>query len=167
MRAVVQRVTRGRCTVAGAVTGSIGAGLVILVGVTSSDSDGDAEWLAKKIASLRIFADDDGRMNRDVREVRGAALVIPQFTLYGDARHGRRPDFTLAAPPAEAEPVFESFCRHLAAEDVPVERGRFREHMEIELLNDGPVTLMIDTPRPPGVTGAAPGGAKGGSGGGQ
>jgi len=146
MRAVVQRVTRGRCTVAGEETGAIGVGLVVLVGVSTRDADGDAAWLARKIAGLRVFADDSGRMNRDVRDVRGAALVIPQFTLYGDARHGRRPDFTLAAPPAEAEPLVESFCRVLAAEGVPVEHGRFREHMLVELVNDGPVTLTIDSP---------------------
>jgi D-tyrosyl-tRNA(Tyr) deacylase len=151
MRAVVQRVTRGRCTVADEVTGAIGAGLVVLVGVSASDSDGDAAWLARKVAGLRIFADDQGRMNRDIRDARGAALVIPQFTLYGDARHGRRPDFTRAAAPAEAQPMFESFCRVLAAEGVPVERGRFREHMQIELVNDGPVTLVIETPPPPGA----------------
>ena len=146
MRALVQRVTRARVTVEGEVTGAIGVGLVVLLGATHGDGEADVKWLAAKVAGLRVFADDDGRMNRDVREVNGGVLVVPQFTLYGDARHGRRPEFTAAARPEVAEPLFESFCTALAASGVPVERGVFRAHMAVDLLNEGPVTLMIESP---------------------
>lgn len=146
MRVLVQRVTSGRCTVEGRVSGEIGAGLVALVGAASGDGPDDADWIARKVAGLRIFADDARLMNRDVREAQAKVLAIPQFTLYGDARRGRRPDFTAAARPEVAEPLFERFCTTLAAEGVPVERGVFRAHMMIELVNDGPVTLMIETP---------------------
>ena len=146
MRALVQRVTRASVTVEGAVTGAIGVGLVVLLGATHGDGEADVKWLAAKVASLRVFADDDGKLNRDVREVNGGVLVVPQFTLYGDARHGRRPEFTAAARPEVAEPLFESFCTALAASGVPVERGVFRAHMAVDLLNEGPVTLMIESP---------------------
>ena len=146
MRALVQRVTRASVTVEGAVTGAIGVGLVVLLGATHGDVEADVKWLAAKVASLRVFADDDGKLNRDVREVNGGVLVVPQFTLYGDARHGRRPEFTAAARPEVAEPLFESFCTALAASGVPVERGVFRAHMAVDLLNEGPVTLMIESP---------------------
>lgn len=145
MRALVQRVTRARVTVAGAETGRIEAGLLVLLGATHDDDEARAAWLAAKVAGLRVFADAEGRMNLDVREAGGAALVVPQFTLYGDARRGRRPDFVAAARPERAEPLFERFCAALAAEGVPVERGVFRAHMAVELLNDGPVTLMVET----------------------
>lgn len=148
MRALVQRVSRARCTVAGEVTGEIAGGLLVLLGATHADGEADAAWLARKLAGLRVFGDDAGRMNRDVRESGGAALVIPQFTLYGDARHGRRPDFLRAAAPEHAEPLYERFCTLLAAEGVSVARGRFRVHMEIELVNDGPVTLLLESPTP-------------------
>ena len=146
MRALIQRVTRASCTVDGRVTGAIGAGLVILVGATHADVSADAEWLARKVAGLRVFADDAGHMNRDVSEAGGAALVIPQFTLYGSARRGRRPDFIAAARPEIAEPLVDGFCAALAAAGVRVERGVFRAHMAIDLVNDGPVTLMIESP---------------------
>ena len=146
MRALVQRVAHARCTAEGRVTGAIDRGLLVLLGATHADGQDQALWLAGKLAGLRIFADDEGRMNRDVREAGGAALVVPQFTLYGDARHGRRPEFTAAARPEVAEPLYERFCAALAAEGVRVERGAFRAHMLVELLNDGPVTLMIETP---------------------
>ena len=146
MRALVQRVTRASVTVEGEVTGAIGVGLVVLLGATHGDGEADVKWLAAKVASLRVFADDDGKLNRDVREVNGGVLVVPQFTLYGDARHGRRPEFTAAARPEVAEPLFESFCTALAASGVPVERGVFRAHMAVDLLNEGPVTLMIESP---------------------
>ena len=146
MRALVQRVTRARVTVEGEVTGAIGVGLVVLLGATHGDGEADVKWLAAKVAGLRVFADDDGKLNRDVREVNGGVLVVPQFTLYGDARHGRRPEFTAAARPEVAEPLFESFCTALAASGVPVERGVFRAHMAVDLLNEGPVTLMIESP---------------------
>jgi len=146
VRAIVQRVTRARCRVGDELTGEIGPGLVVLIGSTHGDGEGDALWMAGKIAGLRIFADDEGKMNRDVREVGGAALAISQFTVYADARRGRRPDFVAAAPPEHAEPLYERFCERLEAEGVRVARGRFRTHMQIELENDGPVTLVIDSP---------------------
>ncbi len=146
MRALVQRVTRASVTVEGRVSGSIRTGLLVLLGATHTDGEAEAAWLAAKVAGLRVFADDAGKMNRDVREAGGACLVVPQFTLYGDARHGRRPEFTAAARPEHAEPLVERFCAALAAAGVTVERGVFRAHMEVELLNDGPVTLLIETP---------------------
>jgi D-tyrosyl-tRNA(Tyr) deacylase len=149
MRALVQRVTRARVTVEGRVRGEIGAGLLVLLGATHEDLADDADWTARKVAGLRIFADAEGLMNRDVREAGGGILVVPQFTLYGAARRGRRPDFVEAARPEHAEPLFERFCVTLAAEGVPVARGVFRTHMEVELVNDGPVTLMIESPRGP------------------
>ncbi|HEY3216251.1 MAG TPA: D-aminoacyl-tRNA deacylase [Candidatus Eisenbacteria bacterium] len=151
MRALVQRVTRARVTVDGCVIGEIGAGLLILVGATDTDDAAAADWLARKTAGLRLFADSAGRLNLDLGQVRGGALVVPQFTLYGDARHGRRPDFTRAAPAEQARGLFERFCGTLAAEGVPVERGAFREHMQVELVNDGPVTLCLESPA--GATG--------------
>ncbi len=147
MRALVQRAAGASVTVEGRVTGSIASGLVVLVGATHDDGPIDAEWLAHKVAGLRVFADDAGHMNRDVREVGGGVLVVPQFTLYGDARRGRRPDFVQAARPEQAEPLVERFCAALEAEGVTVERGVFRAHMRVELVNDGPVTLLIESPR--------------------
>ena len=143
MRALVQRVTRARVTVAGQISGEIGGGLLVLLGATHTDGEREVQWLASKVAGLRVFNDDAGKMNRDVREAGGGVLVVPQFTLYGDARHGRRPEFTAAARPEVAEPLFERFCAALTALDVPVARGVFRAHMEVELLNDGPVTIEI------------------------
>ena len=155
MRALVQRVTRASVRVNERVAGSIGHGLVVLLGATHADGPAQVEWLAGKVAGLRIFADEAGLMNRDLREVAGAALVVPQFTLYGDARRGRRPAFTEAARPEQAEPLFEEFCAALAATGVPVERGVFRAHMQVELVNDGPVTLWLETPAgAPGDAGA-------------
>ena len=151
MRALVQRVARAEVRVAGAVTGRIGAGMVVLLGAAAADGARDVEWLAHRIAGLRVFADAEGRMNRDVRESGGAALVVPQFTLYGDARRGQRPDFTAAARPEQAEPLFEAFCVALGNRGVGVERGVFRAHMEVELVNDGPVTLLIESPGGPGA----------------
>ncbi len=145
MRALVQRVRRAEVVVDGRVTGAIAAGLLVLLGATHEDSEADSAWLAAKVAGLRVFADEEGRMNLDVRESAGGALVVPQFTLYGDARRGRRPEFTRAARPEQAEPLFEDFCARLAAEGVPVARGVFRAHMQVELVNDGPVTLMIES----------------------
>ena len=146
MRAIVQRVSRACVRVAGEPRGTIAGGVLVLVGAGHGDGTGEADWLARKIAGLRIFADQAGLMNRDLRAAGGAALVVPQFTLYGDARRGRRPDFTAAARPEHAEPLFERFCLTLAAEGVHVERGVFRAHMEVELVNDGPVTLWLETP---------------------
>jgi D-tyrosyl-tRNA(Tyr) deacylase len=146
VRALVQRVTRASVRVEDRVAGSIGHGLLVLLGATHADGRAQVEWLAGKVAGLRVFADEGGLMNRDLRDVAGAALVVPQFTLYGDARRGRRPAFTEAARPEQAEPLFEEFCVALAAAGVPVQRGVFRAHMEVELVNDGPVTLWLETP---------------------
>lgn len=146
MRALVQRVTRASVTVEGRVTGEIGPGLLVLLGAGHADGGEQAVWLARKLAGLRIFADPQGLMNLDVRQTGGGALVVPQFTLYGETRRGRRPDFTAAAPPGQAEPLFERFCVLLAEQGVPVQRGVFGAHMAVELLNDGPVTLWIETP---------------------
>ncbi len=148
MRALLQRVLRARVTVGGRVSGEIGCGLLVLLGAAQEDLEADADWTARKIAGLRVFADEQGLMNRDVREAGGGVLAVPQFTLYGEARRGRRPDFLRAARPEHAEPLFERFCQALAAERVPVARGVFRAHMEVELVNNGPVTLMIESPRP-------------------
>jgi D-tyrosyl-tRNA(Tyr) deacylase len=146
VRALVQRVARASVTVDGRVTGAIERGLLVLLGATHGDGEREVAWLAGKLAGLRIFADEQGKMNRDVREAGGAALVVPQFTLYADAIHGRRPSFTAAAPPETAEVIYERFCAALAAEGVSVERGVFRAHMQVELVNDGPVTLMLEPP---------------------
>jgi D-tyrosyl-tRNA(Tyr) deacylase len=129
------------------VTGEIAAGLVVLLGASVRDGERDADWTARRVAGLRVFADESQLMNRDVRQIGGGALVIPQFTLYGDVRRGRRPDFVEAARPEQAEPLYERFCSALAAEGVRVERGVFRAHMRIELENDGPVTLLVESPR--------------------
>jgi len=146
VRALVQRVARARVTVEGRVTGEIGRGLLVLLAAAHEDGEREAAWLAQKLAGLRIFADDAGLMNVDVRAAGGAALVVPQFTLYGDARRGRRPDFTRAARPERAQPLLERFCQRLEGEGVRVERGVFGAHMQVELVNDGPVTLMVETP---------------------
>jgi D-tyrosyl-tRNA(Tyr) deacylase len=149
VRALVQRVTRAAVRVGGATSGTIEAGLLVLLGATHGDRPDDADTLAKKIAGLRVFADEQGHMNRDLAAIGGRALVVPQFTLYADARRGRRPDFIAAARPEVAEPLFERFCDTLAGCGVPVARGVFRAHMEVELVNDGPVTLMLETTQEP------------------
>jgi D-tyrosyl-tRNA(Tyr) deacylase len=146
MRALVQRVTRASVTVAGEVRGAIGDGLLVLLGAGRGDGEAEVEWLARKVSGLRIFKDGEQLMNRSLLETGGAALVVPQFTLYGDVRRGRRPEFSRAAKPDIAEPLYEQFCEALAALGVPVQRGVFQAHMEVELLNDGPVTIWLDTP---------------------
>ena len=146
MRALVQRVARSSVSVDGRVHGEIGPGLLVLLGATHTDDETAASWLADKVAGLRVFADGEGKMNRDVREAGGACLVVPQFTLYGDARRGRRPEFTAAARPEQAEPLYDLFCAELARGGVRVARGVFRAHMLVELVNEGPVTLMIESP---------------------
>jgi D-tyrosyl-tRNA(Tyr) deacylase len=151
MRALVQRVARASVTVEAGVSGRIDGGLLVLLGATHTDGAPQADWLAGKVAGLRVFADAQGKMNLDVREAGGAVLVVPQFTLYGDARRGRRPEFTAAAGPGQAEPLVERFCAALSAQGVRVERGAFRAHMQVELVNDGPVTLMIETPAAEGA----------------
>ncbi|MDX1509887.1 MAG: D-aminoacyl-tRNA deacylase [Nitriliruptorales bacterium] len=144
MRALVQRVSQASVRSEGEQTGSIGEGLVALVGVTHADDEATVVRLADKIANLRVFNDDDGRMNRSVLDVGGAVLVVSQFTLYGDARKGRRPSYVDAAPPEQAEPLVERLVAALTERGVAVATGRFQTHMEVELTNDGPVTLMLE-----------------------
>ena len=144
MRAVCQRVSEARVTVDGAVTGEIGAGLVVLVGIEREDGSADARELARKVAQLRIFEDDAGKFARSVVETAGAALVVSQFTLVADTSKGNRPSFSNAAPPDQAEPLYEEFCRALALEGVPVERGMFGARMAVALVNSGPVTIVLD-----------------------
>jgi D-tyrosyl-tRNA(Tyr) deacylase len=145
MRACVQRVASAHVAVDGQVVGQIAHGLVVLLGVARDDTAADAAYLADKIAGLRIFDDPQGKMNRSLRDVGGAALVVSQFTLLGDCRKGRRPSFTEAAPPEDAEPLYEAFCRALQELGVQVAQGRFRAHMEVALVNDGPVTLLLES----------------------
>jgi D-tyrosyl-tRNA(Tyr) deacylase len=147
MRAVLQRVTRAKVTVEGAVTGEVGRGWLVLLGVAPTDGKKEIDWLADKVANLRAFADSDGKMNLAVQDVGGAVLVVSQFTLYGDCLKGRRPGFTAAAPPTIAEPLYEQFVTALKALGVPVATGRFAADMQVELVNDGPVTFVIDTPQ--------------------
>ena len=144
MRAVVQRVTRARVRVGEETVGEIGPGLLVLVGVAGGDGEADAAALADKVAGLRVFADDEGRMNRSVTEAAGSVLVVSQFTLLGDLRRGRRPSFTEAAPFETAETLVDAVTEHLRQAGVPCATGRFRAHMGVELLNDGPVTLVIE-----------------------
>jgi D-tyrosyl-tRNA(Tyr) deacylase len=145
MRAVVQRVSGASVTVADAVVGQIGHGFVVLVGVTHGDGEAEAALLARKIAGLRVFEDEDGKMNLSLGDVGGAVLAVSQFTLYADVRKGRRPSFTDAAPPEQAEPLYQRFCQLLAAEGVAVEQGVFQAHMQVALVNDGPVTIWLDS----------------------
>lgn len=147
MRAVVQRVSRAAVRVDGATVGEIGPGALILLGVGHGDTVDDARYIAEKVAHLRIFEDDDGKMNRSLLDCGGAALVVSQFTLHGDVRKGRRPSFAGAAPPAQAEALYEACCRELAALGVPVQTGQFQAMMDVELVNDGPVTILIDSDR--------------------
>jgi len=145
MKACIQRVRRARVMVGGEVAGQIGTGMVVLLGVAAGDSLSDARTLAAKVASLRIFDDDQGKMNRSLAEVGGAMLVVSQFTLLADCRKGRRPSFTDAAPPELAAQLYQAFVEAVEQAGVPVATGRFRQHMEVELVNDGPVTLVLDS----------------------
>jgi D-tyrosyl-tRNA(Tyr) deacylase len=143
MRAVCQRVSEARVRVAGAVVGEIGQGLCILLGVARGDGKAEAERLAAKVARLRVFADEEGRFDLSLLDVGGSALVVSQFTLLADTAKGNRPSFTGAAPPEEAEPLYERFCAALLALDVPLEQGIFGAKMALELVNDGPVTIVL------------------------
>lgn len=145
MRAVVQRVSQARVRVDGEIVGEVGRGLLVLLGVAKDDSADDARWLADKIVGLRIFADADGKMNQDVAEVGAAVLVVSQFTLYGDCRKGRRPSFVDAAGPELAIPMYEAFINGIKAQGVPVATGRFGAMMQVELVNEGPVTMIVDS----------------------
>ncbi|MCZ2148082.1 MAG: D-tyrosyl-tRNA(Tyr) deacylase [Bryobacterales bacterium] len=147
MRAIVQRVSRASVTVDGEVTGGIAKGLLILLGVGKGDKETDAEYLAEKIAALRIFPDAAGKMNLGVADCGGGLLVVSQFTLFGDCRKGRRPSFDQAAPPEEAKRLYEHFIGVCRAKGLLVETGVFQARMNVELCNDGPVTLLIDSVR--------------------
>lgn len=144
MRTVVQRVSKASVTVDGEAVGQIGRGVVVLVGVTHGDTQEQADWLAQKIAGLRIFEDREGKMNAGLLDIDGAALVISQFTLYADARKGRRPGFSDAALPDVAEPLVDYFAQALRERGVPVESGVFGAHMLVEIHNDGPVTILLE-----------------------
>lgn len=144
MRVVVQRVSRASVTIDGKTVGTIGVGLVVLVGFTSGDDQARIEWMADKIVGLRVFQDDDDKMNCSIVDVGGAVLVVSQFTLYGNVSKGRRPSFVDAARPEEAIPLYETFVAALRERDVPVESGVFGAMMEVDLVNDGPVTLVIE-----------------------
>ncbi len=145
MRACVQRVSRARVTVAGEVCGQIGTGMLVLLGVAEGDTEADAGQLARKIAGLRIFEDDQEKMNLALGDVGGAMLVVSQFTLLGDCRKGRRPSFVAAALPELAERLYQVFVNAVTQQGIEVATGRFRQHMEVELVNDGPVTLLLES----------------------
>lgn len=145
MRAVVQRVTDARVEVAGQTVGEIGAGVLVLLGVARDDAHADADYLAEKIANLRVFDDDQGKMNRSLLESGGAMLAVSQFTLYGDTRKGRRPSFIEAAEPEKANALYEHFVARARALGVKVETGVFQAMMKVSLVNDGPVTIMLDS----------------------
>ena len=145
MRAVIQRVTRASVTVEGRVAGEIGAGLLVLLGVSRTDNPETAAYLAEKIVNLRIFSDEAGKMNLSLLDVGGSALLVSQFTLYGDTRGGRRPSYIQAAPPEQAGLLYEEFVRSIRSLGVPVHTGVFQAHMQVELVNDGPVTILLDS----------------------
>jgi len=145
VRAVVQRVSRAKVTVNGEITGEIGCGLLVLLGVGAADTRGDADYLAEKTVGLRIFEDSGGKMNLSVAEAGGAVLVVSQFTLYGDGRRGKRPSFDAAAPPQPARELYEYFVEKIRAAGLRCETGCFQEMMQVELVNEGPVTILLDS----------------------
>ena len=145
MRAVVQRVSRARVTVGNDLAGEIGSGLLVLLGVSKDDTEADADYLSNKIIGLRVFEDAGGKMNRAVAEAEGSVLVVSQFTLYGDVRHGKRPSFDAAASPEKARSLYEYFVERIRAAGLHCETGRFQEMMQVELVNDGPVTILLDS----------------------
>lgn len=144
MKVVLQRVTQAQVTVDGTVIGAITPGLLLLVGITATDTTAELTWMAQKCLGLRIFPDEAGRMSRSVQDIQGEILVVSQFTLYGDCRKGRRPSFDQAAPPAIAEPLYEQFVAELRASGLTVATGQFGAMMQVELVNDGPVTLILE-----------------------
>lgn len=145
MRAVVQRVSSASVEVDGQVVGQIGTGLVVFLGVHLADTEKDVVYTAEKVSGLRVFPDAEGKMNLSVRDIGGSILAISQFTLFGDVRRGKRPSFVEAAPPDVAIPLYEAFCQRLVAEGIPVERGVFGAMMRVSLVNEGPVTIQIDS----------------------
>jgi D-tyrosyl-tRNA(Tyr) deacylase len=146
MRAVVQRVSKAWVDVDGETVGAVEQGLLVLLGVQTPDTERDADYLAAKVVTLRIFNDAQGKMNRDVQDIQGGVLIVSQFTLYGDTRKGRRPSFVQAAPPEQAEHLYEYFLEAAARHAVPIAHGVFGAHMQVHLVNDGPVTLLLDSP---------------------
>ena len=147
MRAVVQRVSRAQVVIDGEITGQIGLGLLILLGVGRDDTEVDANYLAEKIAGLRVFEDDSGKMNRSLQDVGGGVLAVSQFTLYGDVRRGKRPSFDRASPPEKARQLYEVFVERIRSTGLRCETGRFQEMMKVELVNEGPVTILLDSAR--------------------
>ena len=145
MRAVIQRAERAQVKIDDNVKGAIGRGLVVFVGISADDSTKDLQWLAEKIVHLRIFEDDAGKMNRSITDIKGEMLIISQFTLYGDCRKGRRPGFSNAAPPLIAEPCYRQFVQEVRDKGIQVATGTFQADMQVELVNDGPVTLLLDS----------------------
>lgn len=145
MRAVIQRVSRAKVTVNGQVVGSVGRGLLVFLGVGADDEAADASYLAEKIPFLRIFEDEEGKLNRSLFDLEGEALVVSQFTLYGDCRRGRRPGFSSAAPPDKARRLYECFVARLREKGIKTATGTFQAHMLVELVNDGPVTLLLES----------------------
>jgi D-aminoacyl-tRNA deacylase len=145
MRAIVQRVSRAKVTVGDEITGQIGLGLLVLLGVGREDTESDGNYLAEKIAGLRVFEDDAGKMNRNVAEVGGSVLAVSQFTLYGDVRRGKRPSFDEAAAPEKARELYELFVEQIRSAGLRCETGRFQEMMKVELANEGPVTILLDS----------------------
>ena len=147
MRAVVQRVSRAQVVIDGEIAGQIGLGVLILLGVGHDDTEVDANYLAEKIAGLRVFEDDSGKMNRSVQDVGGSVLAVSQFTLYGDVRRGKRPSFDRASPPEKARQLYEFFVERIRSTGLRCETGRFQERMKVELVNEGPVTILLDSAR--------------------
>jgi len=145
VKALLQRVTSASVSIAGEIVGRIGQGLVVFVGVANGDTEKDAQYLAEKTVNLRIFADDTGRFNLSAVDIKGELLVVSQFTLLADTRKGRRPSFIEAAPPAQAEELFEQFLEQVGTSGLKVEAGRFQQHMEVKIYNDGPVTILLDS----------------------
>jgi len=147
MRAVIQRVTEAKVEVDGKIIGQVGRGLLVYLGVGKEDTEADAQFMAEKLANLRIFSDEAGKMNRSVIDIGGGVLLVSQFTLYGDCRKGRRPGFDAAGEPSIAERLYEKVGELIAAEDIPVEKGSFGAHMHVTSINDGPVTFLLDSSR--------------------
>ena len=145
MRALIQRVSEASVTVEGAVVAKIGRGFLVLLGITHTDGELEANFLARKIAGLRLFEDIDGKLNLGLNDVNGAALIVSQFTLYADAGKGRRPSFVNAARPEQANPLYQHFCELLSKHSIAIQRGVFQAHMQVALVNDGPVTVWLDT----------------------
>ena len=145
MRAVIQRVSRASVRVDRHLTGSIGSGLVVFIGIHGTDGPAEIQWMVDKVTNLRIFDDEEGKMNRSLLDLGKEMLIVSQFTLYGDCRKGRRPGYSDAAPPAHAEPVYQRFIEEVQRRGIMVATGRFQASMEVELVNDGPVTLLIDS----------------------